>query len=85
MEEHTQCKPRRNGTERSKELTELNDLTVTKNTPDLRTLVKKTPELAEETSPRGKPWHNLDQGTPNGEERRVVVRLIKTAHEIHYR
>jgi hypothetical protein len=51
----------------------------------LRTLVKKTPELAEETSPRGKTWHNLDQGTPNGEERRVVVRLIKTAHEIHYR
>jgi hypothetical protein len=39
----------------------------------LGTLVKKTPELAEETSPRGKTWHNLDQGTPNGEERRVVV------------
>jgi hypothetical protein len=85
VEEHTQCKPRRNGTERSKELTEFKRLDSNKNTPDLRTLVNKTPELAEETSPRGKTWHNLDQGTPNGEERRVVVRLIKTAHEIHYR
>ena len=68
-----------------KKIDRIKRLDSNKNTHDLRTLVKKTPELAEETSQRGKTWHNLDQGTPNGEERRVVVRLIKTAHEIHYR
>ena len=47
-----------------KKIDRIKRLDCNNNTPDLRTLVKKTPELAEETSQRGKTWHNLDQGTP---------------------
>ena len=64
------------------------DLTVMKNTPNLRTPATTHTELSaqnhlvpveEKLDAQFRP-----KGTPNG-DRRVVVRLIRAAHEIHYR
>ena len=75
------------GGKKERMLTELTELTVTKNTPDLRTLVTTHQSWAKNNLPERK---NLAHSSDRRElqtvkEDELLCSLIRTAHEIHYR
>jgi hypothetical protein len=75
------------GGKKERMLTELTELTVTKNTPDLRTLVTTHQSWAKNNLPERKNLaHSSDRrGLQTVKEDELLCSLIRTAHEIHYR
>jgi hypothetical protein len=75
------------GRKKERMLTELTELTVTKNTPDLRTLVTTHQSWVKNNLPERKNLtHSSDhRGLQTVKEDEILCSLIRTAHEINYR